>query len=99
MKHNCPKPETDPNSFVQQLAHSLQLEKLIQTIKSANEDSGNGSQENNNVPMSAYLSIVEENEMLKEALLRLRKRMLSFSSLVGDTASMRSFRETITSLV
>ena len=70
---------------------SRQRAELIETIKSTNEGSQNSS-EPNSVPLNAFMKVVEENEKLKDALLRLRKKLLSFRNLVGNTAGMIIFR-------
>jgi hypothetical protein len=73
-----------------QMVLSRQRAELIETIKSTNEG-GQNSGELNSVPLNTFMKVVEENEKLKDAHLRLRKKLLSFSNLVGNTAGMLAF--------
>jgi hypothetical protein len=69
---------------------SRQRSELIEKIKSTNEG-GQNIGELNHVPLNTFMKVVEENEKLKDALLRLRKKLLSFNNLVGSTAGTLVF--------
>jgi hypothetical protein len=71
-----------------QLAHQKRLETLAEIIKSSTEADAT-STESQNALLNNQMSLIDENRDLRDALLRMRKKMLSLSSAVAAVAGNR----------
>jgi hypothetical protein len=71
-----------------QQAHKKQLEMFVEMIKSRNEMSKHGK-ESESALLDAHIAIIEENKRLKDALLQMRKKLLSLSSVASMAAGSR----------
>ncbi|KPM38348.1 hypothetical protein AK830_g8234 [Neonectria ditissima] len=74
------------------LAYTRHLESVVQAVKSVNEA---GESDRYSVLLEAHLKLVEENRVLKEALLNMRKKLLSLSNAATDAAEDDSIFSTI----
>jgi hypothetical protein len=72
-----------------QAAYSKQLEALAGMIKSSTKMDCE-STASNSAHLKIQMALIEENRELRDALLRMRKKMLSLSSAVGAVAGKGS---------
>ena len=68
-----------------QLAHAKRLEALAEVIKTSTEADATSAATQSNL-LNNQLALIEENRDLRDALLRMRKKMLSLSSAVAAAA-------------
>ncbi|KAG9383771.1 BRLZ domain containing protein [Pyrenophora tritici-repentis] len=69
------------------LTQNRNIANFIELVKKAQT----GSHENNKVLVNAYAELMQENDQLNEALLRMRKKLLSISNSSEAAASMWFF--------
>jgi hypothetical protein len=70
-----------------QLAHAQRLEALAEVIKTSTETDVTSAAAQNSL-LNSQLALIEENRDLRDALLRMRKKMLSLSSAVAAAAGV-----------
>ena len=74
------------------LAYVRNLEETVQLLRSAaaasNDNGCGGGQDRYTVLLEAHLKQMKENQTLREALLRLRKKLLSMSNAAAAAAGM-----------
>ncbi|KAI9834057.1 MAG: hypothetical protein M1819_003342 [Sarea resinae] len=77
-----------------QLAHTRQLESFIAAIKETNEtnETRADGQVMRQPLLNAHLSLIEENQRMRDALLRMRKKFLSLSSAAAAAADDEIFQ-------
>lgn len=75
-----------------QLAHQKRLEALAEIIRTSTE-ADSTSTESKNALLNNQMSLIEENRDLRDALLRMRKKMLSLSSAVAAVADDPIFEQ------